>query len=54
MADPAARLYGLISLAASLKAGYLVIDFPVAPETLSSLPVTVIMQNDVYTLLELH
>ena len=54
MTDSSARFDGLVSLAESLKADYLVIDFPVAPETLSSLSVTVILQNDVYTLFKLH
>ena len=52
--DPQARLAGLIPLAVSLKADYLVIDFQVAAETLSSLPVTVVMQNDGYILLKLR
>jgi hypothetical protein len=37
MTDPQARLDGLLSLAASLKADFLVIDFQVAPEMLSRL-----------------
>lgn len=52
--DPQERLAGLIPLALNLKADYLVIDFAVAPGTIASLPVTVVMQNDQYTLLKLH
>jgi hypothetical protein len=51
--NPQERLDGLVSLAARLKADYLVIDFKVAPEILASLPVTVVMQNDGYILLKL-
>jgi O-antigen/teichoic acid export membrane protein len=54
MPDPQERLAGLVPLAVNLKADYLVVDFKVAPETLSSLPVTVVMQNDGYILLKLH
>ena len=54
MSDPQQRLTGLVSLAESLKAVYLVIDFPVKPEAIASQPVKVIMQNDVYTLLKVH
>ena len=52
--DPQERLEGLVPLAVSLKADYLVIDFEVAPEILASLPVTVVMQNDGYILLKLR
>jgi hypothetical protein len=31
-----------------------VVDFGVAPEMLSSLPVSVVMQNESYLLLKLH
>jgi len=51
---PQKRLEGLVPLAVSLKADYLVIDFEVAPEIISSLPVTVVMQNDGYILLKLR
>ena len=54
MPDPQERLAGLIPLAVSLKADYLVVDFKVAPQTLSSLPATVVMQNDDYILLKLR
>jgi hypothetical protein len=54
MTDPVERLKGLISLAKSLKAKYLVIDFMVAPEALSNLPVTITMQNNSYILLQLR
>jgi O-antigen/teichoic acid export membrane protein len=54
MADPQERLKGLVPLAENLKADYLVIDFEVAPETLASLPVTVVMQNNGYILLKLR
>ena len=52
--DPQERLEGLVPLAVSLKTDYLVIDFEVAPEILASLPVTVVMQNDGYSLLKLR
>lgn len=52
--DPQERLKGLVPLAVSLKADYLLIDFEVLPETIASLPVTVIMQNEDYLLLKLH
>ncbi|MFA5873234.1 MAG: oligosaccharide flippase family protein [Anaerolineales bacterium] len=52
--DPQERLEGLVPLAVSLKADYLVIDFEVAPEILASLPVIVVMQNDGYILLKLR
>jgi O-antigen/teichoic acid export membrane protein len=54
MSDPQQQLDSLIPLAASLNADYLVIDFDVSPEMISSLPVTVVMQNDGYSLLKLH
>ncbi len=52
--DPQERLARLIPLAKSLEAGYMIIDFEITPEMLNDLPVTVVMQNDMYTLLELH
>jgi O-antigen/teichoic acid export membrane protein len=52
--DPQLRLDGLVPLAISLKADYLIIDFAVSPETVASLPVTVVMQNEDYLLLKLH
>ena len=52
--DPQNRLAGLIPLALSLNADYLIIDFKVALGTIPRLPVTVIMQNDQYTLLKLR
>jgi len=54
MTDPRERLDRLIPLALSLKADYLVIDFELAPEILANLPVTVMMQNEGFILLELH
>jgi hypothetical protein len=54
ISDPQKRLEKIIPLAVSLKADYLVIDFEVAPEILTSLPVTVVMQNDGYILFKLH
>ena len=54
MPDPQERLDGLVPLAVSLKADYLVVDFQVAPQVLTGLPVTVVMQNDGYILLKLH
>jgi len=54
MTAPQERLDSLVPLAESLKATYLVIDFKVTPEILTSLPVTVVMQNDGYILLKLR
>jgi len=54
MNDPQGRLAGLISLAEELKADYLVIDFDVASEILSALPLKVLFHNDGYTLIQLH
>jgi O-antigen/teichoic acid export membrane protein len=54
MPDSQERLEELLPLAASLKAGYLIVDFEVSPTFLASLPVTVVMQNDGYILLKLH
>jgi hypothetical protein len=54
MPDPQERLEGLVPLAVSLNADYLVVDFKVAPQVLTSLPVTVVMQNDDYILLKLR
>ena len=54
MTDTQERLDGLVPLAVRLNTDYLVIDFKVTPETLAGLPVTVVMQNDVYLLLKLH
>jgi len=52
--DPQERLAGLVPLAGSLGATYLVVDFDVELERLSELPVSVVMQNDGYCLLKLH
>lgn len=54
MDDPQERLKGLVTLAASLKADYLVIDFNVTPQILSSLQATVVVQNEGYILLRIH
>jgi hypothetical protein len=54
MTDPQERLDRLVPLAESLNASYLVIDFQVAPESISSLPVTVMMQNEGFSLLQLR
>jgi O-antigen/teichoic acid export membrane protein len=54
MTDPMQRLEGLVALADSLRADYLVVDFDVPPEKLSHLPVSVVMHNDGYILLKLH
>jgi O-antigen/teichoic acid export membrane protein len=54
MADPQKRLQGLIPVAANLGASYLVVDFDVSAEMLMKLPVSVVMQNDGYSLLKLH
>jgi hypothetical protein len=54
MTDSQARLAGLVPLAKSLGAVYLVVDFGVAPEMLKSLPVSVVMQDESYLLLKLH
>ena len=51
--DVQTRLAALLPIAKSLKASYVVIDFGVPAEGLSSLPVKVILKNDTYTLLEL-
>jgi hypothetical protein len=52
--DPQARLAGLLPLAQSLKASYLVIDFPVTEQLLKNLPLKVVMENEVYTLLDVR
>jgi hypothetical protein len=52
--NPQEKLAGLVSLAAVLKADYLVIDFKVAPQVIESLPVSVLMQNAGYIVLILH
>lgn len=54
LTDPSARLEQLVPLAQELGAVYLVVDFAVPPEALTGLPVTVVMQNDGYLLLQLH
>jgi O-antigen/teichoic acid export membrane protein len=54
MTDPGQRLDGLVPLAESLGADYLVIDFEVSPRMLKDLPVSVVMQNDGYVLFKLH
>jgi O-antigen/teichoic acid export membrane protein len=54
MTDPQERLDRLVPLAESLNASYLVIDFQVAPESISSLPVTVVMQNEGFSLFKLR
>ena len=54
VSDPLERLKGLLSLAESLKAKYLVVDFKVMPNALNGMPVNVVMQNDGYLLLKLH
>ena len=54
MTDPQERLKGLVTLAASLKADYLVIDFVVTPQIFVSLPASVVMKNEGYTLLKMH
>jgi hypothetical protein len=54
MTDPQERLKGLVSLAESLKAEFLVVDFDVSPQTFTSLPATVVMQNEGYILLKIH
>jgi hypothetical protein len=53
VADPRKRLEGLVPLADRLGAIYLVVDFKVPPGILVDLPVSVVMQNDGYTLLKL-
>ncbi|NTV37905.1 MAG: hypothetical protein HGA82_01750 [Anaerolineales bacterium] len=54
LTDPSARLEQLVPLAEQLGAAYLVVDFAVPSEALTGLPVTVLMQNDGYLLLQLH
>ena len=54
VADPRKRLEGLVALADHLGAIYLVVDFNLTPGMLIDLPVSVVMQNDAYTLLKLR
>ncbi len=54
IADPQARLDGLVSLAEDLKADYLVIDFQATPGNNANTPVTILMHNVSYTLYKLH
>ncbi len=54
MSDPQERLDLLVPLAKSLNASYLVIDFRVAPESINSLPVAVVMQNEGFSLFKLR
>jgi len=54
LTDPQKRLEGLVPLAGSLGAIYLVVDFDVTPGMLRNLPVSVVMQNEGYILLKLH
>jgi hypothetical protein len=54
LADPQARLAGLVPLAKQLGADYLVVDFGVTPGMLVDLPVSVVLQNTGYLLLKLH
>jgi hypothetical protein len=54
MSSPPERLAGLVPLAKSLGATFLVVDFNLTPEMLSSLPVSVVMHNEGYILLKLH
>ncbi|HEX7393469.1 MAG TPA: hypothetical protein VF313_00940, partial [Anaerolineaceae bacterium] len=54
MTDLQARLDKLAPLAESLKASYLVIDFPVTPAMLEGLPVKVLLQNESFTLFRLN
>ena len=54
VADPQARLVGLVPLAKQLGADYLVVDFGVTPGMLVDLPVSVVLQNTGYLLLKLH
>lgn len=51
--EEAARLTGIVSLAQSLGADYLALDFVPRAEALEGLPVTLILQNEAYTLLKL-
>jgi hypothetical protein len=48
------RLSGLISMARTLKADYLIIDFKIAPTFLAGLPLNVLLQNAGYTLIKLN
>jgi hypothetical protein len=52
--DTVERIQGLIALAKSLDAKYLVINSRVLPKILADLPVTILMQDDDYSLLELR
>jgi hypothetical protein len=48
-----ARLDRLIPLASQMQADYLVVDFPLAPPTLTAYPVDLVWQNKTYTLIRL-
>lgn len=54
MKDPAARLAQLAPLAKSLKADYLVIDFPATPAQIAAFPLELVWQNDTFTLARLR
>jgi hypothetical protein len=54
LADPAARLGRLASLAKSLNADYLVFDFPATPAQIAALPLDLVWQNDTFTLARLR
>jgi hypothetical protein len=54
ISDPVERMQSLIDLAKNLDAKYLVINSRVLPKILTNLPVTILMQNDDYSLLELR
>jgi hypothetical protein len=54
MVDAQERVTSLIPLAERLGASYLIVDFEITSQDLEGLPVTVLMQNEVYTLLELR
>jgi hypothetical protein len=54
ISDPVEQMRGLIDLAKSLDAKFLVINSRVLPIVFADLPVTILMQDDAYSLLELR
>jgi hypothetical protein len=52
--DPQERLKGLVSLAGTLKAEFLVVDFDVPPQIFTNLPATLLVKENGYFLLKIH
>jgi O-antigen/teichoic acid export membrane protein len=52
--DAGEKLARIILLAEELSSDFLIIDFAITPEQLKDLPITVVMQNEEYTLIRLH